>query len=158
MLVKTQPAEILIVGDTPAFGRTISAIVRGSARQLNRFRHTTYASLRGILSPRLLRETDLFILELWRSYSTGLRAEGLAVREELSKHRVRSLVISPLSLASEVDQAWYWDIGAQETLPHRCERLLINRVGITPTSDHCLEKWLAPYLAKPVGHTASPEE
>ena len=97
-MVRGLAGQSCAVGDSQAFGRTISAIRSDEAGDRWRIRHVTYEGFRGLLSERLLRETDLFVLDLWRTYPTGLRAEGGAVAEELAKQRCRSLIVSPLCL------------------------------------------------------------
>ena len=120
MSVVRRPAEIMIVGDTMAFGTMLAAILKGSELAPVRLRHTTYESFRSMLSPRMIRGTDLFILELWRTYPTGLRAEGVAVAEELIRHRARPLVVSPLSFGSDANLSWYWDVACGDSLSDRC--------------------------------------
>lgn len=77
-----------------------------------------------MLSPRLLGGTDLFVLELWRTYPTRLRAEGLAVAEELIRQRARPLVVSPLALGGESGVPWYWDLESEDSLEAPCGGLL----------------------------------
>jgi len=108
-----------------------------------------------MLSPRLLGGTDLFVLELWRTYPTGLRAEGLAVAEELIRQRARPLVVSPLALGNESGVPWYWDLGSEDSLGARCAGLL----GMAPKrwmhaggSPGRLKELLGSYLLKPQGH------
>jgi hypothetical protein len=77
--------EVMIVGDTLAFGGVIRKIMENALKSSVAIRHTTYDRFRGMLTPRLIKTTQLFILELWRTYSTGLRAEGLAVAEQFMR-------------------------------------------------------------------------
>lgn len=148
-------SEVLIVGDTAAFGRVISAIMESEDLDRPIIRHTTYDSFQGILIPRVLRETDLFVLELWRTYSTGLRAEGLAVAEELIRQRSLPLVVSPLAFAEALDLAWYWDMAARDSLAARCKRLLRNgfvQDAAASAALLLLKERLRGYLDKPSGH------
>lgn len=152
MSVMRRPAEIMIVGDTPAFGKMVAAILRSGEIETVRLRHTTYESFRGMLSPRLIRGTDLFILDLWRTYSTGLRAEGLAVAEELIRHRALPLVVSPLSFGSETSLSWYWDVASADALGDRCRRLLKSGAIPPMRGAERLNSCLEAYLVKPAGH------
>ena len=147
--------EVLIVGDTAAFGRVISAIMDSEDLDRPIIRHTTYDSFQGMLIPRVLRETNLFVLELWRTYSTGLRAEGLAVAEELIRQRSLPLVVSPLAFADTLDLAWYWDMAARDSLAARCKRLLRNGFMQDPAASAALlvlKDRLRGYLDKQSGH------
>lgn len=155
MIATKRAANLLIVGDTPHFGRVMAAILGNGTLGAARQRHTTYEGFRGMLSPRLLAGTDLFVLELWRTYPTGLRAEGVAVAEELIRQRARPLVVSPLALGNESGVPWYWDLGSEDSLEARCAGLLRMppRRGIQgDASSDRLKELLGAYLLKPQGH------
>jgi len=92
----------------------------------------------------------LFVLDLWRTYPTGLRAEGLAVAEELAKQRCRCLIVSPLSLKLERGPRGYWDMAPGNSLPQACRQVLAGRVGGEDFSE--IKQLLAGYLEKPEGH------
>jgi hypothetical protein len=157
MIANQKAANLLIVGDTLHFGRVVAAILGNGALGAARQRHTTYEGFRGMLSPRLLACTDLFVLELWRTYPTGLRAEGLAVAEELIRQRARPLVVSPLALGNESGVPWYWDLGSEDSLEVRCAGLLRiapKRWMHGEASSDRLKELLGAYLAKPQGHDA----
>lgn len=155
MMATKRTANLLIVGDTHHFGRVVAAILGSGALAASRQRNTTFEGFRGMLSPRLLGSTDLFVLELWRTYPTGLRAEGLAVAEELIRQRVRPLVVSPMALGNESSVLWYWDLASPDSLADRCERLLRGGwagFGKNMESVAKLKNLLGPYLLKPQGH------
>jgi len=59
--------------------------------------------------PRLLDECELFILELFRNYPGGLRAEGVALGNNLVQRGKRTLIFSPLSLSGIISSRFYWD-------------------------------------------------
>ena len=97
--------RLLIVGDTALFGQTISQLLSTRTPASWSIRQTTYDRFASLLSPRLLRNTDLAILDLWRRYPSGLRAEGIAVAETLARLRLKALVVSPLALAVKIGRA-----------------------------------------------------
>jgi len=149
------------VGDSPAFGRAMRAVIQGGLTGKASVRHTTYDSLRGILTPKLIRNTDLFVLELWRTYSTGLRAEGLVVWEELRRQHALSLIVSPLAVGSETDTPFYWDLASENDLEERCRRLLgggFRVPSMGSAEQKKLKSLLRDYLAKPAGHDAGAPE
>lgn len=150
------PKRLLIVGDTPQFGRTVSQILAAGDSLAWSIRHTTYDGFRGMLSPRLLRETDLFVLDLWRSYPTGIRAEGVAVAEQLSRHHSKSLIVSPLSISAEGGISGYWDIASTMPLAQSCDLLLKQGRRKHAAVPEILRKALFQYLAAPAGHEAVP--
>ncbi len=144
--------RLLIVGDTPQFGRMISLILDDAQGQKWSIRHTTYEGFRGMLSSRLFQETDLFVLDLWRSYPTGIRAEGVAVAEQLAKQHAKSLIVSPLSIGSEVDMPGYWDMASSTSMTQRCDALLRDKGRKPQSLSEILKNVLGPYLAAPSGH------
>jgi hypothetical protein len=152
---RTRTTQVMIVGDTHAFGKVMSEIKARGGSTVAPIRRSTYERFSGMLTQRMLRETDLFVLELWRTYPTGLRAEGLAVAQELRRLRSKALVISPLFVAGEVNLPWYWDLGATDSVDARCTNLLLSS-GQTERSEELslaiLRNYLRDYLAKPQGH------
>ena len=64
----------------------MSALVQSEHGHDWALRAMTYENLRALLTPRVMRSTNLFVLDLFRSYSTGLRAEGMAVAQALLDH------------------------------------------------------------------------
>lgn len=144
--------RLLIVGDTPQFGRTISLILDDAPNQKWTIRHTTYEGFRGMLSPRLFQETDLFVLDLWRSYPTGIRAEGIAVADQLARQHAKSLVVSPLSIGQGEDTPAYWDIASSTSLIQHCDRLLRDKGRKPKAVPENLKNLLRNFLAAPAGH------
>lgn len=63
-----------------------------------------------IYLPRLLDECGYFVLELFRNYPGGLRAEGVALGSNLAQRGKRALVFSPLSIEGRISSPCYWDI------------------------------------------------
>jgi hypothetical protein len=148
-------SEVVIVGDTLAFGKVLASLLNEGVGQPFHIRHATYENFGRMLGPRILRDTGLFVLELWRTYPTGIRAEGLAVAKELAWWKVPCLVVSPLTLGAEVKASWYWDLGSSESLGERCGKLLRARGGFSLGGFDRLDKLLATYLEKPVGHESA---
>lgn len=146
--------RLLIVGDTPQFGRTISLILEPQNQKWS-IRHTTYEGFRGMLSPRLFQETDLFVLDLWRTYPTGIRAEGIAVAEQLARQHAKSLVVSPLSIGRGEGTPGYWDIGSQHSLTQSC--LLTMKEGSRSSAvlSRAVKERFSRFLTVPTGHKDS---
>lgn len=144
--------RLLIVGDTQQFGRTISLILDDAGNKKWTIRHTTYEAFRGMLSPQLFKETDLFILDLWRSYPTGIRAEGIAAAEQLARQNARFLVVSPLSIGQGEHIPGYWDIASTMPLSQHCEILLKDGNRKLQNVSEVLKIKLRRYLSVSTGH------
>ncbi len=83
----------------------------------------TFAECQTFLTTGRIEETDLFVLELFRSYPGGPRAEGLVFARRL-RHRARCLVMSALHLSKELKCLGYWDTAAEDTLGERARNVL----------------------------------
>jgi hypothetical protein len=68
--------------------------------------------------PRLMEECDCFVLELFRNYPGGLRAEGVALGSNLAQRGKRVIIFSPLSLEGKISMPCYWDT-ADFRAPHK---------------------------------------
>jgi hypothetical protein len=72
---------------------------------------------------------DLFILDLLRHYSGGLRAEGVTLAHRLWKLGKRPLIISPLHCANANLFPSYWDTASVDTLGKRIELCFRSEVN-----------------------------
>jgi len=145
----------LVIGDTRAFGRVIRTLLEPIVAQTGPLTETTYDDCRGLLTGRVLQGTALFVLELWRSYPTGWRAEGVAVAEQLMRIGALPLIVSPLSQGAELDALCYWDLGSRDALSDRVARVLRAGGSSARSTREEIEslKWVfRDHLAKPVGH------
>lgn len=113
----------------------------------------TFAECQTFLTAERIEETDLFVLELFRSYAGGLRAEGVVLARRL-RHRARYLIISALHLAKGLNCMGYWDTAAEDTLGERVRNVL-------NTSDTCrdgldrLEECFGQLMKIPQQHSTS---
>ena len=76
------------------------------------------------LSQRLIRQTDLFILELLAHDDVGYYAAAIPVAEKWLKTGKKVLIVSGAAKSMLVDVIWYWDLGAKDPLYERIARLL----------------------------------
>jgi hypothetical protein len=129
-------ARLLIVGDTPLFNQTISCLLSNRTSASWSIRQTTYDRFPALLSPRLLHDNDLAVLELWRRYPGGLRAEGLA-------------------LALNPPVAGYWDLATEVSLPDRIKALLRSDQLPAQVLPEEIKQPLAAFLQAPDGHSHS---
>jgi hypothetical protein len=83
----------------------------------------TYTESLALLTPQRVEETDLFILELFRDYPGGHRAEGVVLAERW-RYRKPFLIVAPLHVAHQVQCLGYWDTAAEDSLVGRIRRIL----------------------------------
>lgn len=79
---------------------------------------------RSLLSGTLIRQVDLFILELLRGDDIGYRAEGIFTAEKWLEAGKRVLIVSGDVLSAEMESPSYWDLSATDPLADRVHRLL----------------------------------
>jgi len=79
---------------------------------------------RNLLSGSLLRQTDLFILELLRRDDIGYRAEGIFAAEKWAPIGKRVLIVSGAAHSAAGEHSLYWDLAAPESLHERVQQLL----------------------------------
>lgn len=152
---RSSVARLLIVGDTPLFNQTISRLLSARTSASWSIRQTTYDRFSSLLSPRLLQDNDLVVLELWRRYPGGLRAEGLAVAKTMARLQLRALVVSPLALALNPPVAGYWDLATEVSLPDRIDALLRSDQLPSQVLPEEIKQPLAAFLQAPDGHSHS---
>ncbi len=116
--------RILILGDTSLFSQAISGILSNLTPTPWQIQQTTYDRFSYLLSPRFLQATNLIIVDLWRTYPTGLRAEGVAVAETLARFQLKALIVSPLALGVNPQVNSYWDLSSRISLPDCVRNLL----------------------------------
>lgn len=103
------------------------------------------------LTSDLIAQTDLFVLELFRQYPGGLRAEGVALAEKLARRGKRSLIVSPLFLAQHLRCDCYWDVASKDSLAARVARVGTSARPLS-TEIKILLDFFAPHLAIPPQH------
>lgn len=145
----------LVIGDTRDFGRVIRVLLEPIAVQTGPVTETTYEDCRSLLTQRVLQVTSLFVLELWRSYTTGWRAEGVAVAEQLMRIGAAPLIVSPLSLGEKLRVSCYWDLASGDTFTARAAMTLRSsgsRIRGSRGGIDFLKRTFCDHLAKPAGH------
>lgn len=83
----------------------------------------TYAESLALLTPTRVEETELFILELFRDYPGGCRAEGVVLAERW-RYRKTFLIVAPLHVAHQIKCPGYWDTAAEDPLVERIRHIL----------------------------------
>jgi hypothetical protein len=115
--------NILIITDNVELGLSIQRVLSTGLSTTAAVFSITYPESKVLLTPRRVEETSFFVLELFRSYPGGLRAEALFLADRWRK-RKPSLVVSPLYLSKELRCVGYWDVAADDMLVTRVERIM----------------------------------
>lgn len=121
--METPRSIVLVITDGQELGRSVQRVIGAHLGNLEAVFGFTYAESLALLTPDRVEETDLFILELFRRYAGGLRAEGVALAERWGR-RKPFLVISPLHLANELGCPGYWDTASADSLGQRVEQIV----------------------------------
>jgi len=146
--------RILIVGDTLLFSQTVGRILSAQTPTPWLIQQTTYDRFGSLLSPRLFQATSLIILDLWRTYPTGLRAEGLAVAETLARLQLKALIVSPLALGVSPPVSSYWDLSSGIALLDCIRNLLREDQAPELVLPERIKQPLQAFLRAPEGHSS----
>lgn len=112
----------LIITNHEPLGLSLTRVARAAVGQDAPVFSITYAESLALLTPQRIKETDLFILELFRDYPGGRRAEGVVLAERW-RYRKPFLIVSPLYLAQQIQYPGYWDTAAKDSLTDRIHHL-----------------------------------
>jgi hypothetical protein len=115
--------NILILTDLHPLGTALARLLQPELPPHARTFHLLYSECPVYLSLERIRDTRLFILDLFRTYPGGMRAEGVALALQLVRLKKQFLVVSPLSLGRRVNIETYWDLDSEESLVDRILRL-----------------------------------
>lgn len=151
-LHRKRSRQLFIVGDDLCFGKTVSHILTTPTSTHWSIRYSTYSDFPAVLNAQFLQVTDLILLDLWRTYPTGLRAEGVAVAEKLIQLGLKTLIVSPLALDVSHGTLGYWDMGSQTSLLACCQQLLLHHSNNPPPLSPEVKQIVEPFLALPEVH------
>lgn len=119
-------ACIVTIADTEELARTLDRYVHCFLGSDIESYFMTYN--RNLLSGRLLRQADLFILELLRHDDIGYRAEALFAAEKWLPIGKRVLIVSCAASSDHLNIPLFWDLSARESLHARITRVLLEPV------------------------------
>lgn len=108
----------LILTDREPLGEALRRAAQAALGPKATIYTMTYHESIALLTSRRSEETDFAILELFRIYAGGNRAEGLVLAERW-KHQRPSLIVSPLHVARELACPGYWDPSDPDPLVDR---------------------------------------
>lgn len=113
---------IVSVTDQKTTAQALEIYLRAAMSRRVDFRYMTYHDTR--YSPELVRQADLFLLELFATDSRGLYTEGILAAEKWLSLGKRVLVLSGAACAGTVNSPVYWDLGASDDLSDRIASLV----------------------------------
>lgn len=129
-----------------ALGRLISHVLGDSYQAY----FLTYNNAPALLSRELLLNNDLCVLDLFRTYEAGRRAEGIAVAERLITRGIRCLIIAPGGSWMPASRM-IWEPSSCDTLPARIASVLdLDPPSVSELAP--LNKRFARYLPIPEQH------
>lgn len=142
---------ILILTDGQSLGLSLARLVNFVLGQTHEAYCVTYGEGRQLLSRDLLDAADLVLIELFRSYPAGQRAEGIAVADSLLARSIRCLIVSPIGVAHPPDCDAYWEPPCRDSLSQRARRVLESK-PVPPGDLLQLKARFEEYLRHPVKH------
>ncbi|CAG1023378.1 hypothetical protein MTYM_02408 [Methylococcales bacterium] len=116
------PTVMVITNSEPLSISLINAARLASNPELSAYA-ITYSESLTFLTPRRVEEIDFFILELFRLYPGGQRAEGLVLADRW-KYRKSFLIVAPLYVSHQIRCPGYWDAAAEDSLVERIHHIM----------------------------------
>ncbi len=113
----------LIITNNELLGLSLTRVARAAVGQDAPVFSITYAESLALLTPQRIRETDFFILELFRDYPGGRRAEGVVLAKRWM-YRKSFLIVSPLHVSQQIQCPGYWDTEAKDSLVDRIHQIM----------------------------------
>jgi hypothetical protein len=114
---------ILVMTDGESLSQALTRTARLVAGSDTQVYSITYAESPALLTLERVEKTEFFILELFRRYPGGQRAEGVVLAERW-RYRKPFLIVSPLHLAHQIQCPGYWDTAAKDSLVERIRHIL----------------------------------
>nr|VFJ43653.1 MAG: hypothetical protein BECKDK2373B_GA0170837_100616 [Candidatus Kentron sp. DK] len=140
----------LILTDSEALGLSLTRVLRVAMGRDAPVFSLTYAESPALLTPQRIDESDVLVLDLFREYPGGIRAEGVVLAERWM-YRKPFLIVSPLSISQQLRCPGYWDIEAEDSLVHRVQHTLRFPRECTEGFEH-VKKRFGRFLALPPQH------
>ena len=81
-----------------------------------------------LLSGTLVRQADIFVMDMFSTDGTGPRAEGIFAAAKWLSLGKRALVISGAACADSIQDSLYWDLASEDKLTDRVLSILANPV------------------------------
>nr|VFJ45720.1 MAG: hypothetical protein BECKDK2373C_GA0170839_101243 [Candidatus Kentron sp. DK] len=140
----------LILTDSEALGLSLTRVLRATMGRDTSIVSITYAESPALLTPRRIEEANLLVLDLFREYPGGIRAEGVVLAERWM-YRKPFLIVSPLYISQQLRCPGYWDIEAEDSLVDRVQHTLRFPRECTEGFEH-VKKRFGRFLALPPQH------
>ncbi len=142
--------SILILTNTKALGSALMLAAKAAVNDERPIFAMTYQESIALLTTQRIRETGFFILDLFRNYPGGQRAEGIVLAKRWMP-RIPFLVVSPLYLSAKLGCPGYWDVSADDPLTERMRQISFDP-QICIRGFEKLEQSFSGYLELPPQH------
>jgi len=96
---------------------------------------------RMLLSGTLVRQADLFLMELFTTDNLGPRAEGIFAAEKWISLGKRALIVSGAAIAQDIQSPLYWDLAASDELRDRIVSVLESPLSRLSDLDSVRERF-----------------
>jgi len=145
---KAEDADILLIADSRALLGALDASIQSGEKM--RLSGILWSQTPSLLRPELLRSSSLVVVELFRQYQHGKRAEGVVLAERWAGV-TPFLIVAPRFWANEIDCPGYWDAASEDSIGERVRWLLANPEAAAENFDQLKER-MRQYLAVPRQH------
>ena len=142
---------VLIISDSDALSEAVMRATQSSIQSDAKFLSLSYGRCASQLTEVLIGQVGLFVLDLFRHYPGGLRAEGITLAQRLARRGKRSLIISSLHCAGSQSFPFYWDVASDDHLADRI-RTCINSAAEMRSSLLNLQNTFEKFLSLPPQH------
>jgi hypothetical protein len=115
-------ALIVIITESDVLARALDRTLSITLGQHVETCFMTYQHSR--LSGQLLRQADLFILEVLARDTLGYRVAGIDAAKKFATTGKKSLLISDRCKAEKIGSLYYWDAASPDHLPERVLKVL----------------------------------
>jgi hypothetical protein len=144
-------ASIVFITETEDTAKALDLYARMMLAEKDESSFMTYR--RALLSGTLVRQADIFVLELFSMDSLGPRAEGIFTAEKWLSLGKRSLVVSGEACSDTIQNSLYWDLAARDDLKDR-----IMAVLAAPLARPSDLTTLRAYFSKYYRHSEDPHQ
>jgi hypothetical protein len=115
--------SVLVIAETRVLLQSLEAAIR--AKNPVQITGVLWGQTPTILKPEFIRDSSLVVVELFRRYECGERAEGVVLAERWMGV-TPFLIVAPRCSSDHINCLGYWDMASPDSLAERVHMLLAN--------------------------------
>ncbi|MCK5230154.1 MAG: hypothetical protein KAR13_07810 [Desulfobulbaceae bacterium] len=92
--------------------------------------YMTYRNKSAQLSGALYKQADLFIIEMFRTYDCGLRAEAIPVVENLWGNGKKAVIVCGSAKGENIRSSIYWDLGSRVSFSDMIKGVVTQEINV----------------------------